>query len=179
MGHHPTLCHIHIQHLSPSKNHFFNYLLYAREPLSPMHTLLPYIDNTSLDSYTEDILCRPKEAPKLSRIHTFKSQPDHVLRYSDTHIPVEYNVGDEVLLWKPSRSPHKCDKVLKKFKRPFRILRRVSSINYKVAPVSPPPDHRSHDTDIDHVARLKCYHRIDPSRRRPAVPRRGSILLRR
>ena len=132
------------------------YLLYAREPLSTLDTILPYVDQP-VDAYVSNVVCRAEDARRLARLHTLQSQQHQQLRHADTHTPVVYNVGDQVLLRTPIRQPGKCEKLLKKFSGPYRILRRLSDTNYEVVPVSPPRDHRSRSQDIVHVARMKPY----------------------
>lgn len=138
------------------------YLLYAREPLSTIDTLLPYIEDSSLDNYAQDVLYRAEEVRQLSRIRTLASQQQQIIRHAEHHPPVSYNIGAEVLVWTPSRQPGKCEKLQKQFRGPFRISRQLSPTNYEVTAVLPPRDNRTKSTDIVHIARLKPYHRQAP-----------------
>lgn len=138
------------------------FLLYARDPFAALDTVLSQTDDAVLDPYLEDVLYRAEEARQLARLRTYQSQQDQQLRHADTHSEATYNVGDEVLVWTPARHPGRSEKLLKKFTGPFKILRRVSSTNYEVAPLSPPRDRRSKSTDIVHIVRLKPYHRQAP-----------------
>lgn len=135
------------------------YLLYAREPLTPLDTVLPYIDDYPVEHYIDEVTSRAEDARQLARIHTFQSQQQQRLRHADLYRPTYYNVGDEVLLWTPSRVAGRCEKLMKRFVGPFHVLRQLSPTNYEVAPVSPPRDRRSRSSDVVHIARMKPYHR--------------------
>lgn len=137
------------------------HLLYARDPSTPLDTVLPYADNQHLDSYNEDVLYRAEESRQLARLRTFKSQQDQRLRHSEQHREVTFNVGDEVLLWTPVRQIGRSEKLLKKFVGPYVVRRRISPNNYEVSLVSPSPDRRTKSTDIVHVVRMKHYNRSD------------------
>lgn len=138
------------------------YLLHAREPMSTIDTLLPYIDDTSLDTYLQGVLSHAEDVRQLSRIRTLQSQQQQIIRHAEHHPTVSYNVGDEVLVWTPSRQTGRCEKLEKRFKGPFRISRKLSSTNYEVTPVYPLHHHHSKSTDIVHIARLKPYYRQVP-----------------
>ncbi|KAG0444361.1 hypothetical protein HPB47_013881 [Ixodes persulcatus] len=99
---------------------------------------------------------------QLFRIRTLESKQQQIIRHAEHHTPVTYNIGDEVLIWPPSRKPGKCEKFQKQFRGPFRISRQLSPTNYKVNSVIPPRDNRSKSTDVVHVARHKRYHRQAP-----------------
>lgn len=137
------------------------HLLYARDPSTPLDTVLPYADNQHLDSYNEDVLYRAEESRQLARLRTFKSQQDQRLRHSEQHREVTFNVGDEVLLWTPVRQVGRSEKLLKKFVGTYVVRRRISPNNYEVSLVSPSPDRRTKSTDIVHVVRMKHYNRSD------------------
>lgn len=132
------------------------YLLYAHDPLTTLDTVLPYV-HTPLDPFASEIICRAEDARRLARLQTLQSQQLQQLRHADTHIPVSYNIGDLVLLKTPIRQTGKCEKLLPKFTGPYRIIRRLSDINYELVPISPPRDHRSRPQDIVHVSRIKPY----------------------
>lgn len=137
------------------------YLLYAREPLTPLDTILPSLNDQPLSPYATDIVGRAEDARRLARLHTLRSQQDQQLRHSETHGLASYEVGDRVLLATPRRQPGKSEKLLQKYVGPYVVLRRLSPTNYQVSPLSPPRDHRSKSTDIVHVARMKPFHSPD------------------
>lgn len=137
------------------------HLLYAREPFTTLDTVLPYVDERAQGSYPAHIVSHAEDARQLARIHTSQSQQQQELRYNASHRPATYNIGDEVLIWSPSRALGKCEKLQSKFIGPFRITRQLSATNYEVAPVSPPRDRRSRASDIVHVARIRPYRRPD------------------
>lgn len=133
------------------------YLLFAREPLTTLDTILPSVYEPHT-SYPSEVICRAEDARQLARFQTLRSQQQQQLRYAQTHGEASYNVGDEVLLATPLRKPGKCEKLLQKYTGPFRILRCLSPTNYEVEPVAPPRDHRTKSRDIVHVSRMKPFH---------------------
>lgn len=137
------------------------YLLYAREPFTPLDTILPYTPDTLVQPSAAEITSRAEDARQLARMHTQESQQHQKLRYDACHLPTTYNIGDEVLLWTPLRAPGKSQKLLKQFVGPFRVVRQLSFNNYEVAPVTPPLDHRSRSCDVVHISRMKPYYRRD------------------
>lgn len=133
------------------------YLLYAREPLTTLDTVLPFINHPPVSGFAADIVCRAQDARHLARLHTFKSQQQQQLRHAESHSSVTYEIGDIVLLATPLRQPGLSQKLLSKYIGPYRVVRRLSPTNYEVSPLSPPQDHRSKTTDIVHVARMKPF----------------------
>ncbi|UYV70378.1 K02A2.6-like [Cordylochernes scorpioides] len=69
-----------------------------------------------------------------------------------------YEPGHLVAVWTPVRKIGKCEKLLKKYFGPYRILKKLSNVNYLIEP----KDNPGQDPLIVHVSRLKPYfERID------------------
>ncbi|UYV63513.1 hypothetical protein LAZ67_2004409 [Cordylochernes scorpioides] len=69
-----------------------------------------------------------------------------------------YEPGHLVAVWTPVRKIGKCEKLLRKYFGPYRILKKLSNVNYSIEP----KDNPGQDSLIVHVSRLKPYfERID------------------
>ncbi|UYV60185.1 hypothetical protein LAZ67_1000283 [Cordylochernes scorpioides] len=72
-----------------------------------------------------------------------------------------YEPGHLVAVWTPVRKIGKCEKLLRKYFGPYRILKKLSNVNYLIEP----KDNPGQDPLIVHVSRLKPYfERIDEVR---------------
>lgn len=139
------------------------YLLYSRQPTTLLDTLLPCPPGTAPPNAVADAIANAEEARQLARLRTFESQDEERSRYDARHRVVEYTVGDEVLLWTPTRLPGRSTKLLKRYVGPYRVTRQLSPVNYEVTPLVPPPDRRSRGTEVVHVLRMKPFVRpTDP-----------------
>ncbi|UYV76779.1 hypothetical protein LAZ67_14002000 [Cordylochernes scorpioides] len=78
--------------------------------------------------------------------------------YDKKHMERSYEPGELVAVWTPIRKIGKCEKLLRKYFGPYRILKKMSSVNHLIEPkYNPGQDHL-----VVHVSRLKHYYeRID------------------
>ncbi|UYV84225.1 hypothetical protein LAZ67_X001579 [Cordylochernes scorpioides] len=78
--------------------------------------------------------------------------------YDKKHNEKIYEPGHLVAVWTPVRKIGKCEKLLRKYFGPYRILKKLSNVNYLIEP----KDNPGQDPLIVHVSRLKPYfERID------------------
>ncbi|UYV65510.1 hypothetical protein LAZ67_3004552 [Cordylochernes scorpioides] len=78
--------------------------------------------------------------------------------YDKKHNERIYEPGHLVAVWTPVRKIGKCEKLLRKYFGPYRILKKLSNVNYLIEP----KDNPGQDPLIVHVSRLKPYfERID------------------
>ncbi|UYV82827.1 hypothetical protein LAZ67_22000993 [Cordylochernes scorpioides] len=78
--------------------------------------------------------------------------------YDKKHMERSYEPGELVAVWTPIRKIGKCEKLLRKYFGPYRILKKLSNVNYLIEP----KDNPGQDTLIVHVSRIKPYfERID------------------
>ncbi|UYV61751.1 EPM2AIP1 [Cordylochernes scorpioides] len=69
-----------------------------------------------------------------------------------------YEPGELVAVWTPIRKIGKCEKLLRKYFGPYRILEKLSNVNYLIEP----KDNPGQDPLIVHVSRIEPYfERID------------------
>ncbi|UYV70570.1 hypothetical protein LAZ67_7003555 [Cordylochernes scorpioides] len=78
--------------------------------------------------------------------------------YDKKHNEKIYEPGHLVAVWTPVRKIGKCEKLLRKYFGPYRILKKLSNVNYLIEP----KDNPGQGPLIVHVSRLKPYfERID------------------
>ncbi|XP_064462530.1 uncharacterized protein LOC135373225 [Ornithodoros turicata] len=133
------------------------FLLYGREAVSLLDCLLPPLDDVPLDSTSARALCNAEDARQLARYRIIDSQDGQCQRYNATHRPVSYTPGDLVWMWTPTRPIGRSEKLLPRYTGPYRVVRRVSDLNYQVEPCTPPRDRRTPALQLTHVLRLKPY----------------------
>ncbi|UYV84962.1 K02A2.6-like [Cordylochernes scorpioides] len=79
--------------------------------------------------------------------------------YDKKHMGRSYEPGELVTVWTPIRKIGKCEKLLRKYFGPYRIL-KMSSVNYLIEPKYNP----GQDPLIVHVSKIKPYYeRMDES----------------
>lgn len=132
-------------------------LLYGRDPLCNIDTMFPYSPNTDHNTLLGDATSRAEECRQIARCRTFGRQADAKLRYDERHRHVDYQLGDQVWLWVPIRKPGLSEKLICRYTGPYRIIRRLSDVNYTVEPVDVPVDRRRRTTETVHVTRLKPF----------------------
>ncbi|UYV79232.1 WNT5B [Cordylochernes scorpioides] len=74
--------------------------------------------------------------------------------YDKKHMERSYKPGELVAVWTPIRKIGKCEKLLRKYFGPYRIFKKMSSVNYLIEP----KDNPGQDPLIVHVSRIKPYY---------------------
>lgn len=138
-------------------------LLYGRDVQTMLDAMLP-CDIDNIDNLDEDAECfvqRAEEARQLARVNIKKQQDVDTRRYNLRHRQVDYQPGDQVLVWTPVRRKGLSEKLLSRYFGPYKVLRRVSDVNYEVLPDgSQSPRRRQPRPEIVHVVRLKPYYTL-------------------
>lgn len=133
-------------------------LVYGREVQTTLDAMLPHDTDASLTSDAEQLTQHAEEARQLARIHITKQQSTDARRYNLRHRQVEYQPGDQVWVWTPIRRQGLSEKLLSRYFGPYKVIRRVSEVNYEVIPDgAASPRRRQHPPEIVHVVRLKPY----------------------
>ena len=132
------------------------YLLYGRDPLLPLDSLLPSEAN-STTFYAHDAIVRAATARRVARDRLLASQADQKRLYDSHHRYVRFSPGSLVLLWLPSRRVGLSEKLLPRYVGPYRVLRQVTDVTYEISPLTPKPLSPSPATETVHVSRLKPY----------------------
>ncbi|UYV78601.1 hypothetical protein LAZ67_16002112, partial [Cordylochernes scorpioides] len=136
------------------------FLLFGREPMSLLDDDNIPIDSNmnNYDEYIENYLDKIARTRQVVINNTEKTQERMKRNYDKKHNERIYEPGHLVAVWTPVRKIGKCEKLLRKYFGPYRILKKLSNVNYLIEP----KDNPGQDPLIVHVSRLKPYfERID------------------
>ncbi|UYV67424.1 hypothetical protein LAZ67_5000530, partial [Cordylochernes scorpioides] len=136
------------------------FLLFGREPMSLLDDEnIPTDSNMDdYDEYIENYLDKIARTRQVVINNTEKTQERMKRNYDKKHNERIYEPGHLVAVWTPVRKIGKCEKLLRKYFGPYRILKKLSNVNYLIEP----KDNPGQDPLIVHVSRLKPYfERID------------------
>ncbi|UYV75794.1 hypothetical protein LAZ67_13001373, partial [Cordylochernes scorpioides] len=136
------------------------FLLFGREPMSLLDDDNIPIDSNmnDYDEYIENYLDKIARTRQVVINNAEKTQERMKRNYDKKHNERIYEPGHLVAVWIPVRKIGKCEKLLRKYFGPYRILKKLSNVNYLIEPKDKP----GQDPLIVHVSRLKPYFdRID------------------
>ncbi|UYV79013.1 K02A2.6-like, partial [Cordylochernes scorpioides] len=136
------------------------FLMFGREPTSLLddRNISVDIEKDDYDEYIKHHLDKINRTRKLVINNTIKTQERMKKNYDKKHMERSYEPGELVAVWTPIRKIGKCEKLLRKYFGPYRILKKLSNVNYLIEP----KDNPGQDPLIVHVSRLKPYfERID------------------
>ncbi|UYV78277.1 hypothetical protein LAZ67_16000751, partial [Cordylochernes scorpioides] len=136
------------------------FLLFGREPMSLLDDDNIPIDSNmnDYDEYIENYLDKIARTRQVVINNTEKTQERMKRNYDKKHNERIYEPGHLVAVWTPVRKIGKCEKLLRKYFGPYRILKKLSNVNYLIEP----KDNPGQEPLIVHVSRLKPYfERID------------------
>ncbi|UYV68438.1 hypothetical protein LAZ67_5004313, partial [Cordylochernes scorpioides] len=136
------------------------FLMFGREPTSLLddRNISVDIDKDDYDEYIKHHLDKINRTRKLVINNTIKTQERMKKNYDKKHMERSYEPGKLVAVWTPIRKIGKCEKLLRKYFGPYRILEKLSNVNYLIEP----KDNPGQDPLIVHVSRIKPYfERID------------------
>ncbi|UYV63848.1 hypothetical protein LAZ67_2005815, partial [Cordylochernes scorpioides] len=136
------------------------FLMFGREPTSLLddRNISVDIDKDDYDEYIKHHLDKINRTRKLVINNTIKTQERMKKNYDKKHVERSYEPGELVAVWTPIRKIGKCEKLLRKYFGPYKILKKLSNVNYLIEP----KDNPGQDPLIVHVSRIKPYfERID------------------
>ncbi|UYV71409.1 hypothetical protein LAZ67_8003042, partial [Cordylochernes scorpioides] len=136
------------------------FLMFGREPTSLLddRNISVDIDKDDYDEYIKHHLDKINRTRKLVINNTIKTQERMKKNYDKKHMERSYEPGELVAVWTPIRKIGKCEKLLRKYFGPYKILKKLSNVNYLIEP----KDNPGQDPLIVHVSRIKPYfERID------------------
>lgn len=135
------------------------FLLYGREPSSPIDTILPYRPDSSEGTPLSEAARYAEECRQLARSLTTKEQGLQKSRHDDERPPNQFSPNSLVWLWVPPTSaPGISSKFVSRYHGPYRVLQQTSPVNYLIEPLTPTADLRRRGRETVHVDRLKPYH---------------------
>ena len=159
-------------------------MLFGREPKFPADVALKL---PSGDTAANDVLGRLSIAWDLAREQIRKEQDKYKLRFDQHRSSFEFAMGDLVLLRDITKSVGKSPKLQPLYKGPYRIIEKLSPLNYKIRILSngnKKADKRRNDELVVHIDRLKPFEqetdesdkentpRVVQNEETPVVPRR-------
>ncbi|UYV63208.1 K02A2.6-like, partial [Cordylochernes scorpioides] len=133
------------------------FLVHGREVETPLDSILPYQPAGTAEDYVGHLVTNAEDARMLARLNILQAQSKDKERYDKKHQEVTYKEGDLVLVFTPVRTVGLSEKLLKRYFGPYRVIRKISSVNYQVERVTNTRRRRK-TQDIVHVVRMKPYH---------------------
>ncbi|UYV73333.1 K02A2.6-like [Cordylochernes scorpioides] len=107
--------------------------------------------------YVGHLVTNAEDARMLARLNILQAQSKDKERYDKKHQEVTYKEGDLVWVFTPVRTVGLSEKLLKRYFGPYRVIRKISSVNYQVEGVTNTRRRRKTQY-IVHVVRMKPYH---------------------
>ncbi|UYV84340.1 hypothetical protein LAZ67_X001895, partial [Cordylochernes scorpioides] len=156
----PFITHAYNTTIQETTGYSLFFLMFGREPTSLLddRNISVDIDKDDYDEYIKHHLDKINRTRKLVINNTIKTQERMKKNYDKKHMERSYEPGELVAVWTPIRKIGKCEKLLRKYFGPYRILKKLSNVNYLIEP----KDNPGQDPLIVHVSRLKPYfERID------------------
>ena len=152
-----------------------HYLMFGREVRLPVDIMFggERAPGESPAEYTSNVRSRFSRAYETARDNgqgAQKRQKDH---YDRKVTGGRYKPGDLVWLYCPAISPGKAKKFHSGWKGPYKILKVISDVVYRIQLVTPPTDRRRRQRLVVHFNRLKpCYTSSpgNPTEKSPSQP---------
>ncbi|UYV77326.1 K02A2.6-like [Cordylochernes scorpioides] len=113
------------------------------------------IDKDDYDEYKKHHFDKIDRTRKLVINNTIKTQERMKNNYDKKHMERSYEQGEVVAVWTPIMKIGKREKPLRKYFGPYRILKKMSIVNYLIEQ----KDNPGQDPLIVHVSRFKPYYK--------------------
>jgi hypothetical protein len=140
-------------------------ILYGREAVLPIDFALGNNPEKDLDVGDSSDRARTLTTNKLSAIREKVKKRMAIVksrqkkRHDRRRRQVKFAVGDPVLVYRPIRKKGRTTKFLHRYFGPYRIVRRVSDLNYIVEPLYG----KKKNQDCVHMSQLKPFRHSAPS----------------
>lgn len=128
------------------------YLLFGVEARLPVDVSLRR--NADKDNDIETVLRRVQKCRQDVVKLVEKGQKKQKERYDKKHRHVEYEQGEQVMVWTPSRKKGRSTKLLHRWHGPYEIVSKLSDVNYEIKIQAK----GGHYIDTVHVGRMKRYY---------------------
>ena len=130
------------------------YLVHGRDPVMPTDVLAGVRSELIVDARRYGLLLTEKinEAYRIAKEHQDKADQRRKEKYDRTHYPVEFEIGSLVLLHSKVRRQDLSLKLTYHYQGPYRVLEKVSPVNYRIRHVE------KNTETIVHVQRLISFH---------------------
>lgn len=130
------------------------YLMFGREAKLPIDVSLRPV--TSQEPEAEELIERVHRCRQDVQNIISREQKRQKARFDRLHRPVDYQEDQQVMVWTPVKKKGRSTKLLHRWHGPYRIVRKLSELNYEVQ-ISP-RGKRIGYIDTIHVSRLKPYY---------------------
>ncbi|UYV67971.1 hypothetical protein LAZ67_5002670 [Cordylochernes scorpioides] len=119
----------------------------------------PLADTAEIEGHIISIqdVAEEQRRTVLACLNILQAQSKDKERYDKKHHEVTYKEGDLVWVFTPVRTVGLSEKLLKRYFGFYRMIRKISSVNYQVEGVTDTRRRRK-TQDIVHVLRMKPYH---------------------
>lgn len=97
-----------------------------------------------------------REGPRISKSRVNETYSKEAPRFNIRRSNEKFTKGDLVLRWKPLHKEGLHDKLPKKWVGPFQVVKKLSSVNYRIVPII-----GKAWSGIVHIEHLKRYHERD------------------
>jgi transposase InsO family protein len=128
------------------------YLMYGREPLSPLDSVLPEypLEPEEINEHLEKL----RTARSAARASLEEAQKRMKEQYDKKSNEINYQVGELTWVWFPHLQVGASKKLLNKYSGPYVLIEQTSPVNFKIA--------KAHNNQVlkypVHVNRLKKYY---------------------
>ena len=133
------------------------FLLYGRDVVLPSDLIydLPGSrtyrrDHPTKTDYKIDLLAKLKNAYESIIFKRELAVNDLKERYDSKHKNIQFNEGDQVMLFLPIRRKGFSEKLLPKFDGPYSVVKKIGVVTYRIQ--------KGNKTMCVHVQRLRHYH---------------------
>ncbi|XP_046686638.1 uncharacterized protein LOC124372302 [Homalodisca vitripennis] len=129
------------------------FLMYGREARLPIDVSLR--QHASEDPQVEEVLERVQKCREDVQKIVSGTQKKQKQRFDRTHRHVEFEPGEQVMVWTPIRKKGRSTKLLHRWYGPYQVEAKLSDVNYVILVTKgkKPPFQ-----DTIHVSRLKRYY---------------------
>ena len=129
------------------------YLVHGREAVLPSDVVMGVQTNKALEenAYVQMISSSLAKARDQARLNILNSGLKNAKYFNRDRKEISFEVGDKVLILRPTIAVGKSKKFLNKFKGPYEVVEKSSPLNYKIKKVGG----RSHETV--HVSKMKHF----------------------
>jgi len=134
------------------------YLLYGRNPRMPLDV---YFDRDEVLQEIPSVILNVQKVREKAIANLQLAQKRSKTRYDLDKRDVHYAVGDQVMIYTPITKPGLARKLTLCWNGPYRILKRLSPLNYIVEAIN--CDLAQRGQEKVHVRRMKLFHSSTPT----------------
>ena len=127
------------------------YLLYGREARLPIDVSFKLPERFKFGKKFKEEL---EECRRIVSARVEDAQQRQKYDYDKRHFSSSYNIGDEVMLYRPTRKFGKSEKLFRNYQGPYRIVKKIGKVSYELKSIK----HPKRKNKRAHIQRLKKFH---------------------